>query len=119
MGVEDIAGGPEPLRDLNKLFTRTDARVAAIIEQGAAELLYFRSVKVPRLVDASNHLLYPARERFVPITSSVQADLISITRRELRTAPLATSGSPCGNETRSALRESLEHRPDRRAGPIV
>ena len=63
---------PEPLRDLDKLFTRTDARVAAIIEQGVADRLYFVSVKVPRIVDSAGELVSPVRERYVPISCSDQ-----------------------------------------------
>lgn len=107
----------EPLRDLNKLFTRTDARVAAIIEQGAAERLYFLSVKLPRLVDETSHLLSPARERYVPITSPLQTDLLAIVRSELRPPPVAPTPPAGAQENREALRESTDHRLERRAGP--
>jgi len=116
VGVDEIAG-PEPLRDLNKLFGSTDARIAVIIEQGAAERLYFRSVKVPRLVDGSDHLVSPARERYVPIKSFVQSDLLAITRHQLRPPPVAATAPSAARESRDELRESISHRPERRAGP--
>jgi hypothetical protein len=114
VSVDEITA--EPLRDLNKLFTRTDARVAAIIEQGAAERLYLRSVKVPRLVDGTDHLVNPARERYVPMTSQVQTDLLAITRHQLR-PPVAPSAPAGAAESREALRESIDHRPERPNGP--
>ena len=116
VGVDEIAG-LEPLRDLNRLFTRTDARVAAIIEQGASERLYFRSVKVPRLVYGSDHLVNPARERYVPIESLVQADLLGITRRELGPPPVAPTPPPAACGGREELRASMDHRPGRDAHP--
>jgi hypothetical protein len=113
--VDDI-NGVEPLRDLDKLFARTDARVGAIIEQGAAERLYFLSVKLPRLVDGTGQLVSPARERYVPITSSVQTELLEIVRRDLR--PAAPPTAPANEQqSREGFRESIGHRPERRAGP--
>jgi hypothetical protein len=112
VNVDEIVGS-EPLRDLNKLFTRTDGRVAAIIEQGAAERLYFRSVKVPRLVDGPDQLVNPARERYVPIHSPAQPDLLAIARRQLRPPPVAPTPPLAACGSREELRESIDHRPGR------
>jgi hypothetical protein len=108
---------PEPLRDLDKLFTRTDARMAAIIEQGVAERLYFVSVKAPRIVDGTGRIVSPARERYVPINSPVHTDLLAITRHQLRPPPVASAAPPGAHESREELRESIDHRPDRRGRP--
>lgn len=108
---------PKPLHDLEKLFTRTDARVAAIIEQGMAERLYFVSVKVPRIVDGSGQLASLARERYVPVASPVQFDLLYVVRSQLRPAPVAPAAPVGALESRADLRESIDHRPERRAGP--
>lgn len=116
VSVDEIAGA-EPLRELSKLFTRTDARVAAIIEQGAAERLYFRSVKVPRLVDESSHLVNPARERYVPIAGPLGTEVITIVRCRLRTAPGPPTASARAQESRQELRDAIEHRPQRRQAP--
>lgn len=112
----DEMTSPEPLRDLDKLFTRTDARVAAIIEQGVAERLYFVSVKVPRIVDGTGQLVSPARERYVPITSLVQTELISIARHDLRPAPAVPTPPARSHASRQELHEALDHRPPRREG---
>ena len=114
--VDEITS-PEPLRDLDKLFTRTDARVAAIIEQGVADRLYFVSVKVPRIVDSSGELVSPVRERYVPITAPINTDLLAITRNELRPPPVTPAAPAGAAESRQELRESIDHRPERRAGP--
>ncbi|WP_214058700.1 hypothetical protein [Nocardioides aquaticus] len=108
---------PEPLRDLDKLFIRTDARVAAIIEQGVADRLYFISVKVPRIIDSSGELVSPVRERYVPIATPINTELLAIARNELRPAPVVAAFSAGAHESRQQLLESLDHRPDRTRGP--
>jgi hypothetical protein len=110
---------PEPLRDLDKLFTRTDARMAAIIEQGVAERLYFVSVKAPRIVDGSGELVSPTRERYVPIHSLVQNDLLAVARHQLRPPSATPVASPGTIESRDDLRESIDHRPERPPGRQV
>jgi hypothetical protein len=113
--AEEITS-PEPLIDLNRLFMRTDARIASIIEQGVAERLYFVSVKVPRIVDGTGRLVSPARERYVPIAPTAQTDLLAIARDDLRPAspePISAGGA---HQSRDDLRESLAHRPERRRG---
>ncbi|GAB3662649.1 hypothetical protein GCM10027596_24580 [Nocardioides korecus] len=109
----------EPLRDLNKLFTRVDARVAAIIEQGVDDRLYFASVKVPRIVDSGSDLVSPVRERYVPIAAPMNTGLIAITRQELRPPPVAPPVPAGAASSREELRESIDHRPERRAGPSI
>jgi hypothetical protein len=110
---------PEPLRDLDKLFTRTDARVAAIMEQGVADRLYFVSVKVPRVVDSSGELVRPVRERYAPVGAPVNTELLAIVRQELRPPPLASAALPGAHESRLELRESIDHRPGRSSRPHV
>lgn len=112
--VEEIKG-PEPLRDLDKLFTRTDGRLTAIIEQGVAERLYFVSVKAPRIVDGSVELVSPARERYAPIHSPAQTDLLAITRHQLRPTPAMPAAPRNAHESRQELRESIDHRAQRRS----
>ncbi|MEO5665934.1 MAG: hypothetical protein ABIR39_21910 [Nocardioides sp.] len=107
-----------PLRDLAKLFTRTDARIAAIIEQGVEDGAYLVGVKLPRIVDQTTNLIHPVRERYVPITQSVQSDLIVIARADLRPPAVAPRVPADAQRSREALRESLEHRPTRRGGPV-
>lgn len=110
------AGG---LLDLDKVFVRTDARLAAVIEQGAAERLYFTSVRVPRLIEHSGRLVAPGRERYAPITASVLPVLLDISRRDLRSPSVAPISTLTGHTSREALRESINHRPTARANPAL
>jgi hypothetical protein len=107
---------PEPLRDLDRLFIRTDVRVAAIIEQGVADRLYFVSVKVPRIVDSSGELVSPVRERYAPITAPINTGLLAITRHELRPPPAAPTEPAGAHESREDFGAAIQYRPVRR-GP--
>jgi hypothetical protein len=107
---------PEPLRDLDKLFIRIDARVAAIIEQGVADRLYFVSVKVPRVVDSSGELVSPVRERYAPIGAPVNTELLAIARQDLRPPPVAPTEPAGAYESREELAAATQHRPESR-GP--
>ncbi|MGN6576958.1 MAG: hypothetical protein ACTHKG_14875 [Nocardioides sp.] len=115
--VEEVTR-PEPLRDLDKLFTRIDARVAAIIEQGVAEKLYFVGVKAPQIVDGTGEPVSPARELYIPIHSSVHTDLLAITRDRLRPAVATPAPREGAHASREELRESIDHRPGTRTGPF-
>jgi hypothetical protein len=87
---------PTPLRQLERLFSRIDARVSDIIEHGASERLYFLRVDLLRVVAQSENLIKPVRERNGPISSAVPTHLLDIVRRRLRppaVAPKAPSGA--------------------------
>jgi hypothetical protein len=107
---------PGPLRDLDKLFTRADARIAAIMEQGVADRLYFVSVKVPRVVDSSGELVSPVRKRYAPVGAPVNTELLAIARQELRPPPVAPSVPTGAHESREEFGAAIQHRPARR-GP--
>lgn len=76
------------LRELGRLFTGTDARIATTIERGFEEKLYFVSINYPRLADQDTpSVVVPPRERWIPVTSSAQTDLLPIVRGRLRPPP--------------------------------
>lgn len=110
----------KPLRHLDRLFARVDDRVSDIIEHGANERLYFLRVKLPRVVDQSEGLIKPVRERYVPITSAVQPDLLAIVRTQLR-PPTTPRPSPQvgAAQTRADLHEAIVHRPEGHDGPSI
>ena len=110
----------KPLRHLDRLFARVDDRVSDIIEHGANERLYFVRVKLPRVVDQSEGLIKPVRERYVPITSAVQSDLLAIVHTQLRPPPTPRPAPPVGAaQSRADLHEAVVHRPDGRGGPSI
>jgi hypothetical protein len=107
----------EPLRELDKLFTRTDACIATIIERGVAERLYLVSARVPRVVESTNRLVSPVRKRYMPIKSSIRTDLLAISRYQLRPPSVAPVAPPAAHEGRKELRESIGHRAEKGLGP--
>lgn len=95
----------EPLRYLDRLMTRTDARIITTVERGFSEKLYFVAVNYPRLVDEQAHGVHPTRQRWLPVTSPVQTDLLRIIRDQLRPPPaiqVATARAKHGGETLGA-----------------
>ncbi|GEP40089.1 hypothetical protein NPS01_37520 [Nocardioides psychrotolerans] len=110
----------KPLRHLDRLFARVDDRVSDIIEHGANERLYFLRVKLPRVVDQSESLIKPVRERYIPITSAVQTDLLAIVHTKLRPQPTPRQAPPVGAaQSRADLHAAIVHRPQGRGGPSI
>ena len=103
---------PKPLRHLDRLFTAINDRVSDIIEHGARERLYFLRVNLPRIVDQPQHHIRPVRERYVPISSPVQTDLLDIVRSELRSPPTPPTPPPGAARSRGELHEAITHRPE-------
>lgn len=113
VGSGDIAE-PKPLRHLDRLFARIDARVSDIIEQGTRERLYFLRVHLPRVVDQTPTLIKPVRERYVPISSPVQTDLLDIVGTRLRPPPTPHALPPDAAKSRGELHDAITHRPEQR-----
>lgn len=96
------ANGPA-LHQLDRLFTRIDARLAAVVEHGVSQRLYLRRVKLPRLSEQSEGMGHRAHTRYTPIDSRVQDTLIPIARSRLRPIPEATGTPDDASRTRSAF----------------
>lgn len=88
---------PNQLRQPDRLFTSIDQRVWAAVEHGVRERLYFPRVPIARLDDDAPGLVKGHRQRYTPITSPAQTDLIAMVRNELRPAPMRLT--PAGRRT--------------------
>jgi hypothetical protein len=75
------------LRYLTHLGDRLDTRVAAAVEHGFREKLYFVAISlpVPGQVDRAG-IVRPAR-KYIPVDSPVQSDLLALARQRLRPVP--------------------------------
>lgn len=114
----DAASDSKPLRQLDRLFQRIDARLTEVIEHGSAERLYFLRVKLPRIVDQTEGLVQPVRTRYVPIDSPVQTDLLKIVRSQLRPPPEPPRAPKGACQSRLDFEAAITHRPEGR-GPSL
>jgi hypothetical protein len=112
-------GDSKHLRQLDRLFTRIDQRVCAAIEHGVRERLYFLRVAIARLDDLSAGLVKGRRQRYVPITSPVQSDLIAIARNELRPEPIRLSVPITAARSRADFEAAINHRPGDSGRPLA
>ena len=104
-------GDPTRLRKLDELFDRVDHQVARIIEHGAKESLYFLRSEIPSLDQLSPGLVKRFRGRYIPITSPLQTDLITIVRTELRPGPVRKRPPKGAAQTRADFAAVIAHRP--------
>jgi hypothetical protein len=112
-------GDTKPLRQVDRLFTRIDQRICAAIEHGVRERLYFIRVPIARLDDISAGLVKGRRQRYMPITSPVQSDLIAIARNELRPEPIRLSVPITAARSRADFEAAINHRPGDSGRPLA
>lgn len=113
-GVEEESA--EQLRQLDRSFTRTDARLASIIDRGIREKLYCASTRISRPIQETNPSVNIVRERWLPITSPAPADLQALARDRLRPPAVPDAEPAQAQSSREAYEAALHHRP-RRSGP--
>lgn len=107
----DPAIDSKSLRQLDRLFTRIDARLAEVIEHGVSQRLYLRRVRLPRLSDQSEGRIHPARTRYAPINSQTQTALVMVVRSRLRPQPEPPRAPEGAGQSRSVFEAALNHRP--------
>jgi hypothetical protein len=107
---------PDRIRHLDRLFQQTDARIAATIERGINEKLYFVNTKLPRVTDETVQGIQPVRERWMPVTSPVQSEIVGLALDRLRPTIAAppTDPHPGAQESRAAYEAAMRHRPGSR-----
>jgi len=71
------------------------------------------------MVDQSEGLIKPVRERYIPITSAVQTDLLVIVHTQLRPPPTRPEPQVGAAQSRADLHEAIVHRPEGRGGPSI
>lgn len=107
---ESLTDAPQ-LRQLDRLFTRIDQRVCAAVEHGVQQRLYFVRVPIARVDDHAPSLVKGRRQRYTPITSPVQSDLIAIVCGELRPGPIRLNPPQRAAESRADFEAAINHRP--------
>lgn len=110
---------PNQLRQLDRLFNRIDQRVYAAVEHGVRDRLYFLRVPISRIDDHSPGPVKGQRQRYAPITSPAQTDLIAIIRNELRPGPIRLSPPDGSARSRADFEAAINHRPGDDPGPSL
>jgi hypothetical protein len=111
---------PRILAGFELLFHRLDRRVAAVIEDGVSRAVFVQRVTVPRVAAGTGQLVQPIRERFMPVTSAADLDVVRTVRARLRVPAQETTRGP--GASRADLSAALLHRPTQRGcveGPSI
>jgi hypothetical protein len=101
----------EPLQDLRRLFTRTDARIAATVERGIHEKLYLAFAGHGRLAEDPIRGVHPARREWTPVTSPLQTPLLRLVREQLRPSAVPQGEPDSSDAGRMDFASALAHRP--------
>lgn len=108
------------VRRLKRISAGIDERVCNVIEHGIAQRVYFQRTKLPSLNDYNGELVSVTRQKFVPITSPVQTELLAIVRSDLRPTPIQRKAPKGAAQGRLDFEAALHHRPPPRgASPDV
>lgn len=99
----------QQVRHLQQISAGIDERVCNILEYGVAQRLYFHRINVPVLETDNGALVHGTREKFVPITSPVQSELLAIVRSELRPTPTPRRPPIGAARSRLDFEASLRH----------
>ena len=99
------------VRRLQRISAGIDERVCNVIEHGIAQRLYFQRINMPGLNDHNGELVRTARQKFVPITSPVQTELLAIARSDLRPTPIQRKAPKVAAQSRLDFAAALRHRP--------
>jgi hypothetical protein len=116
----DAALDPRVLHAFTTLFTRLDARIADVVEEGIDRQAYFVRVKVPRIVANSSQMVTPAQERFIPLTETGHTHIAELVRDRLRPPATPPNIPPGAARSRAELHAAIIHQPERRdQGPSL
>jgi len=107
---------PRILHAFTTLFTKLDARIADVIEEGIERQAYFLRVKVPRIVTNSGQMVAPAQERFIPLAEADHSAIVGPVHDRLRPAPEPPTALPGAARSRAELHTAIVHQPERRTG---
>jgi hypothetical protein len=101
---------PRVLAGFQTVFDGVDARIADIIEDGVERGVLLQRVTLPRVVDTTDQLIHPLRERFVPVTRASDVAVVRTVRDRLR-PPSGGSQRATPGRSRADLHAALVPRP--------
>lgn len=108
---------PRVLAGFQTLFDRIDNRIADIVEDGIDRGAFVERITVPTVRTDAKRLIFPAEEKFVPVTPASDLEVIRTVREVLRpTPPGADPGRP--GRSRAELHTAILHRPSNRGASL-
>lgn len=104
-------------RHLDQLFARIDSQVVRTIERGAEQRLYFVRAALPRIDDTAPSAVKPLEQRYIPITSPMRAELVTIAKAHPRAKPTTPRPPKQAAQSRAVFAAAISHRPEPRSNP--
>jgi len=101
---------PRVLAGFQTLFNHVDTRLANLIEDGVELGTLLQRVSLPRLVDTTEQLIHPLRERLVPVARPSDLPVVRTVREQLR-PPSGGAQPATPGRSRADLHAALVHRP--------
>lgn len=114
---DDAMSDLKPVRQLKRISAGIDERVYEAVQRGVTQQLYFQRVVVPGVSSVNGELVQVVGPQYLPITSTVQTELLAIARSELRPTPMQRKPPKDAAQSRLDFVAALTHRPGD-PGPI-
>jgi hypothetical protein len=113
-----MASGPADGEDLERalaklthLNSRVDVKIAAAVEHGFREKLYFVAITLPTLGRPGPDGIARAAQKYIPVREPAQSKLLELSRERLRPAVAETRTSAGDGRTPRAVFEATVARP--------
>jgi hypothetical protein len=106
---------PEEMTSFETLFTRIDARISNVIEEGIRRHAYLQRVTVPEISRSGGGVQELVKERFRPVERPSDLDLIQTVRERLQPAVTPPARVTRPDPSRADLHAAIVHRPPPRA----
>jgi hypothetical protein len=107
---------PRILHSFTTLFTKLDARIADVVEEGIQRRAYFVRVTVPGFLASNGQVVARVQERFLPPAEADHTAIVGLVRGRLRPIPEPSTAPPGAARSRAELHAAIVHHPERRAG---
>jgi hypothetical protein len=105
---------PRIVHAFTTLFTRLDARVADIVEEGLRRRTYVIRIRPQGLLTNSGHVVVPAQERYSPLTDAHHTAIVELVRDRLRPTQEPPAAPLGAARSRAELYAAIVHQPERR-----
>ncbi len=107
---------PRIVHAFTTLFTKLDARIADVVEEGIQRRSYSVRAKAPGFVTDNGAVVARVHERFIPLAEADHTAIVGLVRDRLRPTPEPQTAPPGAARSRAELHTAIVHQPERPAG---